>query len=992
MIESISFRTRARTIDHLGREQIADCPTAISELWKNAYDAYAEAVTLHIYDSEVPIAAIVDDGHGMNRDEFIDKWLVVGTESKAVASEVPEEDRHGLPYRPKQGQKGIGRLSVAALGPLLLIVSKRRHHPFIAALIDWRLFENPFLFLQDINIPVVEFNEKEQLFQELPTLFDGLMTNVWGGAGETADKVRNERISAAWKSFDELEKEEKKPSTRALIEAVVINTAFESKHIEQWPLWKGDKEYGTALLIGDLAFDLEAQLDSRANPAEKSAVTQSRDRLFQTLSSFTDTFSDTEELREGYGPGPFKYSVTTWEGSLRRPIVTSEREFDLTSLEQLEHVLEGEVDEQGVFVGRVKAFGTWLEGEVKIKPGGEVSHHAKSVVGPFHIRLGTFEYNVGSSSHGVAVHSDLKVKAELYSGVMVYRNGLRVMPYGREDNDFFEIEKRRSMHAGREFWSNRRTFGRVAITRQGNPNLKDKAGREGIIDNKATKVFRDLVENLLMVTARNYFGTASENRKKIVDENIENRAKEIAEAAHKKQRASKRKRFSKNLKDFSPPLKMLLSKTELLAEQIGSISHLEESDVVQYRNAVGETKGQLKKFSLGGAPQSLGSLEDAYTTYRLNQKRIAELLAGMDQSLAEAIEAINPRSPKDIAYSDLSSHATFLQKRLRGWLKDATHLLESERQRVTSLYEDRSKAYHSAMIPLLEDVENERVSLGKALTIFAEEREKADYDNAETFEPYIGALQSLSESIDLDTLASYGMAAVDEVREELDRLHSLAQLGITVEIIGHEIEGLEVSIAEGLNELPANVKEMAAYNNVRVAHDALSDRLRFLSPLKLSGSKLKSKLTGQHIIDYVNRFMSKALVQMQIKLEPSERFLKFSVYEQPSRIYPVFINLINNAAYWVNQTSKSNHRVLLDIIDGHVIIADDGPGVDEEDLSHLFSLFFTKKIRGGRGVGLYLCRANLAAGGHNIRYATDDKHRLLSGANFVVEFKGAQYE
>ncbi len=992
MAESVSFRTRARTIDHLGREQIADCPTAISELWKNAYDAYAEAVALHIYDSEVPIAAIVDDGHGMSRDEFIDKWLVVGTESKAVASEVPEGDRHGLPYRQKQGQKGIGRLSVAALGPLLLIVSKRRNHPFTAALIDWRLFENPFLYLQDIKIPVVEFNEKEQLFSELPALFDGLMTNVWGEAGETVDKARNERISAAWKDFDELEKEEKKPSTRAAIEAVVVDTAFESKHIEQWPLWKGDKEYGTALLIGDLNFDLEAQLDSRANPAEKSAVKQAKDRLFQTLSSFTDTFSDTEELREGYGPGPFKYSVTAWEGSLRRPIVTSEREFDLASLEQLEHVLEGEVDEQGVFVGRVKAFGTWLEGEVKIKPEGEVSHHAKSVVGPFHIRLGTFEHNVGSSSHGVAVHSDLKAKAELYSGVMVYRNGLRVMPYGREDNDFFEIEKRRSMHAGREFWSNRRTFGRVAITRQGNPNLKDKAGREGIIDNKATKVFRDLVENLLMTTARNYFGTASEMRNKLLPEIKENRAQEIAEAALKKQRASKRKRFSGNLKGFAPQLKTLLSETELLAEQIGSISQLEESDVVQYRNAVGEIKGQLKKFSLGEAPQTLGSLEDAYITYRLNQKRVAELLAGMDQSLAEAIEAINPRSPKDIAYSELSSHAAFLQKRLRGWLKDATHLLESESRRVTSLYEDRSKAYHSAMMPLLDDVENERVSLGKTLTIFAEQREKADYDNAETFEPYISALQSLSESIDLDTLASYGMAAVDEVREELVRLHSLAQLGITVEIIGHEIEGLEVSISEGLNELPANVKETAAFNNVRVAHDALSDRLRFLSPLKLSGSKLKSKLTGQHIIDYVNRFMSKALDQMQIKLETSERFLKFSVYEQPSRIFPVFINLINNAAYWVNQTSKSDHRILLDIVDDRVVIADDGPGVDEDDLGHLFSLFFTKKVRGGRGVGLYLCRANLAAGGHDIRYATDDKYRLLPGANFVVEFKGAQYD
>jgi hypothetical protein len=109
MVDSVAFKTRARTIDHLGREQIADCPIAVSELWKNAYDAYARDVSLHIYDGEVPIAALADNGHGMNRKEFEEKWLVVGTESKTDGSEVPVEDRDGLSTRPRQGQKGIGR-------------------------------------------------------------------------------------------------------------------------------------------------------------------------------------------------------------------------------------------------------------------------------------------------------------------------------------------------------------------------------------------------------------------------------------------------------------------------------------------------------------------------------------------------------------------------------------------------------------------------------------------------------------------------------------------------------------------------------------------------------------------------------------------------------------------------------------------------------------------------------------------------------------------
>ena len=36
------FKTRARALDLLGRQQIAGIPTAINELIKNAHDAYAD--------------------------------------------------------------------------------------------------------------------------------------------------------------------------------------------------------------------------------------------------------------------------------------------------------------------------------------------------------------------------------------------------------------------------------------------------------------------------------------------------------------------------------------------------------------------------------------------------------------------------------------------------------------------------------------------------------------------------------------------------------------------------------------------------------------------------------------------------------------------------------------------------------------------------------------------------------------------------------------
>lgn len=396
MVKAVSFRTRARTIDHLGREQIADCPTAISELWKNAYDAYATKVGLHIYDGALPVAALVDDGHGMDRSEFIEKWLVVGTESKASGGDVAPDDRNGLPLRPKQGQKGIGRLSSAFLGPLLLVVSKRRNRPFTAALIDWRLFENPFIYLQDIEIPVVEFEIKEQLFAQLPGMFEELRGNLRGNG---RDAGRDARISAAWSGFDALEAAEGKSSTCAAMERVMDGVTFEPRHLEQWPLWRGEKAHGTALLIADIVFDLEAQLPSRLHLEDEDAAKQSTARLRQTLSSFTDPYVDAEEPAHGYGAEDFEYSVVAWDGVLRQTVISCQREFDYRNLEELEHVVDGNVDEQGVFIGRIKAFGLWLEKDVRIEPNVAFSIRSTSRVGAFHLRIGSFQQVASSSSH-----------------------------------------------------------------------------------------------------------------------------------------------------------------------------------------------------------------------------------------------------------------------------------------------------------------------------------------------------------------------------------------------------------------------------------------------------------------------------------------------------------------------------------------------------------------------------------------------------------------
>ena len=121
------FRTRARALDLLGRQQIAGIPTAINELIKNAHDAYADNFDIDFfrYDN---LLILRDNGLGMTKDEFETRWLTLGTESKLSGStlSMPPVDP-GKPKRAIMGEKGIGRLAIASIGSQVLIVTKSKN-------------------------------------------------------------------------------------------------------------------------------------------------------------------------------------------------------------------------------------------------------------------------------------------------------------------------------------------------------------------------------------------------------------------------------------------------------------------------------------------------------------------------------------------------------------------------------------------------------------------------------------------------------------------------------------------------------------------------------------------------------------------------------------------------------------------------------------------------------------------------------------------------
>jgi len=109
-----SFRPSARLISTIGEDIIKDMHAAVVELVKNSYDADAHKVEITFRNSQDKkfIITVMDNGHGIEENVVINKWLVPSTSDKFIRKTSPGG-------RIMQGRKGIGRFAVAILGEKL---------------------------------------------------------------------------------------------------------------------------------------------------------------------------------------------------------------------------------------------------------------------------------------------------------------------------------------------------------------------------------------------------------------------------------------------------------------------------------------------------------------------------------------------------------------------------------------------------------------------------------------------------------------------------------------------------------------------------------------------------------------------------------------------------------------------------------------------------------------------------------------------------------
>jgi signal transduction histidine kinase len=970
-----AFQTRARAIDHLGRGQIADAPTAVSELWKNAYDAYAKDVALHIFDGSPELALVVDDGAGMSFSTFKDRWLVIGTESKIEDSDEQPVDTFGLTARVRQGEKGIGRLSAAFLAPVTLVLSKTPHDRFAAVLVDWRLFENPFLLIEDIRVPIVEFDEAADISGVLRGMSDIVRSNFNVSASEAKrdPDSRASRLHEGWRRFSEYEHSQDLVSTHDDLLAFWSQPLpIEVRHLAEWPVYSGLSTHGTALYLLNVHHDLAQWV--RPGPKDDDERLSDRELLLQTLSGFVDPYARK--------PLDFSYEVLLHLGERSRRILSSGDIFGYDDLLTLEHVIDGKFDARGRFKGKVIAFGKDL-GVQEFMPRRPPPQNRRDQIGPFGFCIGTFEQIPENTTHTEQQFEHLQNQVKDHGGLAVYRDGLRVMPYGRSDSDFFRIEERRSRHAGRAFFSFRRVFGRVAISRVANPQLKDKAGREGLVVNRARHELQYLVSGLLQDFALRFFGSDSPVRQEYLEE-VEARNK-AARAATEKVRGDQRTELRKFMKSSEPAVSAARTRAAQLKTKLADVARSKRTDeVAVISSEVRNLSRQLQELKPPAPPRKLGNLEAPFRNYRDLFGAAADEMADLRADVAKAEADVGKDDPTDVVKARVRANsdgiANFLDEAEVVFLAKFDHLRKEWRDTVAV---DKQR-YPEIADPYLKG-RTSQTALVSVLTLIDQRRSEVESEVRSKYAALMKTLDRLKEGIDLEE----ALSVIDDDRAELeDRLrdiYQVAQLGIAVEIIGHELESLDVEVRRNLEKLPSDVRSTRSYKLAFEAHSALTEKLRFLAPMKIAGYRNRENITGAEIAGYIEEFFKRRFKTEEVSFEATKAFGSISFSDLRSRIYPVFINLVNNSLYWLQFVK--DRRIVFDFQNGKAVVSDSGQGVDPDDVGRLFQLFFTRRAK-GRGLGLFLSKANLAVARHHIRYASGDDPRPLKGANFIIEFQG----
>ncbi|MEX2438043.1 MAG: ATP-binding protein [Candidatus Babeliales bacterium] len=982
------FKARARALDLLGRQQIAGIPTAINELFKNAHDAYADNVVVD-YLRKDKLFILRDNGLGMTKDDFESRWLTLGTESKFQNSKIslppidPDKDT-----RPIMGEKGIGRLAIASIGNQVLILTKAKrkgeNHKIIAAFINWSIFELPGLDLDDIIIPIREYDNlpsAEDINQMKTELIESLNLLTKDDDISTTDC---EKITSVVNGFNASPKE------------------LENKLVGHFPL---SIEGGTHFYISPVNDSLNNDIDG-----EKDKLVATR--IEKMLMGFTNTMTP-DHPKPKIVPAfrDYRGSDGTYYDIFHKDSFFTPEDFSLA-----DHHFSGMFDKYGQFKGTVNIY---QEEEFEHKITWSGNNYRTTACGPFKINAAYIQGALRQSKIGSENYARITAKTDFYGGLYLYKDNIRILPYGNSDYDWLDIEKNRTKSASYYFFSHRRMFGVIDISKNLNSTLSEKAGREGFIENKAYRQFRDILKNFFVQLAADFFreGTGGPKSELWVKKRAERESYYKALEKRNKQASVRKEKFQSSLNTFFENMTHNIFQEEVdkLMGEIGknfdSVNHIEDSEEasqalidqeIKARELIDNYTQKIKLNQPKGFTISKETRKDyeAYVTEyeKLHNSLLKNAYDKIDLYMEDYTNKlhieISKRKRLEQAVDFISQQAEKVTKQKQ---KETKEVLANVTKNVTELARELMIGLENKLRDIKDDFKHLEINSTADFDLVKErqrveeeigkERDKAAF----ALESVIKQLQEIywnrSESDEIVTSDQIADAMSEELEELRDRVQAdieLSQLGLAVGVIHHEFNSTVNSIRNSLRDLKAwadvNEKLDGVYNNIRINFEHLDGYLSLFTPLNRRLYRNKENISSNEIKIFLVDLFGARLSRHSIQLKHTKGFGKRKIFGFRSTFYPVFVNIIDNAIHWLNQSPKKEKIIRLHADDTGFYISNNGLEISVLDSTRIFDLGFTRKLN-GRGMGLHISKEVLEA--ENYRIFLDDS-REGSSVTFKI--------
>jgi len=457
----IPFAISARTARLIGLENFANAEGAIVELVKNGYDADAEicVVVMDIQSSKSESKIfIIDNGCGMTYETIVKHWMTIGTDDKLFNAYTSSKNRV------KSGAKGIGRFALNRLGKKAEMITFSNQYSDNGYIwnVDWSNFEKVDV-LSNVKASLEEYPNSE---------IEGKFKDYGLDKLPIVSKLGLDFFRGTVLCISDLNDVWEEESLNSLLKNLELLIPEHVQSIFQLYLYN----------LSDITWS------GKVNPAEYS------DFDYKVFASYSgrdtiDVNVTRNELNISLLETKYKSVFSRKEMQIRPYCLEDFRqrafETNITLNNQIDSTLLSEI---GNFTF--------------------VFYFIKNTLKDDTDKDGNKKYPFNT------IDSDSRRRwLTKFGGVRIFRDNFRVRPYGDNGNDWLDLGRRQAQSpagAGQKIGGYRirpnQIAGALYISRIDNPAFEDKSSREGLQENDAFTLLKNLLLQIISVFEkdRNY--------------------------------------------------------------------------------------------------------------------------------------------------------------------------------------------------------------------------------------------------------------------------------------------------------------------------------------------------------------------------------------------------------------------------------------------------------------------------------------------------------